>query len=100
MPGILDDIMRCAPAQSRVVVVGVCMNADTVNPYFGISKELTVQFVLGYTPEEFAASLRSVAEGEIDVAPLVTARVGLDRVPWAFDALGNPEEHCKIVVEP
>ncbi|MFV0534756.1 MAG: zinc-binding dehydrogenase [Cumulibacter sp.] len=100
VPGILDEILRYAPAQSRAVVVGVCMNADTVNPYFGISKELSVQFVLGYTPEEFAASLRSIAEGDIDVAPLVTARVGLDDVPWAFEALGNPEEHCKIIVEP
>ncbi len=100
VPGILDDILRCAPAQSRVVVVGVCMGADTVNPYFGISKELSVQFVLGYTPEEFAASLRSLAEGEIEVAPLVTARVGLDRVPWAFGALDDPDEHCKIIVEP
>jgi threonine dehydrogenase-like Zn-dependent dehydrogenase len=100
VPGILDDILRCAPARSRVVVVGVCMGADTVNPYFAISKELDLQFVLGYTPEEFAASLRSIAEGEIDVAPLVTARVGLDEVPWAFAALGDPEEHCKIVVEP
>ncbi|GAA4692591.1 zinc-binding dehydrogenase [Pseudonocardia yuanmonensis] len=100
VPGVLDDIMRCATAQSRVVVVGVCMGADTVHPYFGISKELSVQFVLGYTPDEFAASLRSIAEGEIDVAPLVTARVGLDRLPWAFEALSDPEEHCKIVVEP
>jgi len=100
VPGVIDEILRCAPAQSRAVVVGVCMNADTINPYFGISKELSVQFVLGYTPEEFAASLRSIAEGDIDVAPLVTARVGLDDVPWAFEALGNPEEHCKIIVEP
>ncbi|PRZ43043.1 threonine dehydrogenase-like Zn-dependent dehydrogenase [Antricoccus suffuscus] len=100
VPGVLDEILRYAPAQSRAVVVGVCMNADTVNPYFGISKELSVQFVLGYTPEELAASLRSIAEGDIDVAPLVTARVGLDEVPWAFEALGNPEEHCKIIVEP
>lgn len=100
VPGVLDDILRCAPARSRVVVVGVCMGADTVHPYFGISKELSVDFVLGYTPEEFAASLRSIAEGEIDVAPLVTARVGLDGLSWAFDALGDPEEHCKIVVEP
>lgn len=100
VPGILDDMMRCAPAGSRIVVVGVCMNPDTVNPYFGISKELNIQFVLGYTPEEFAESLRNLAEGVIDAAPLVTARVGLDRVAWAFDALGDPEEHCKIIVEP
>jgi hypothetical protein len=21
-------------------------------------------------------------------------------VPWAFAALGDPEEHCKIIIEP
>lgn len=100
VPGVLDDVLRRTPARSRVVVVGVCMGTDAVHPYFGIAKELSVQFVLGYTPDEFAASLRAIAEGEIDVAPLVTARVGLDDLAWAFDALADPDEHCKIVVEP
>jgi len=100
VPGIIDDIFRRAPAQSRVVVVGVCMEDDTVTPFFGIAKELNVQFALGYDPVEFAVSLRSIAEGEIDVAPMVTAEVGLDGVGWAFDALGNPDDHCKIVVTP
>lgn len=100
VPGILNDIMRSAPAQSRIVVVGVCMEGDTVNPFFGISKELNIQFVLGYDPMEFAGSLRSIAEGEIDVSPMITGQVDLDGVPGAFDALGNPEEHCKILVVP
>lgn len=100
VPGVIDEILRLAPAQSRVVVVGVCMEADTLTPFFGIAKELNIQFALGYDPVEFAASLRSIAEGEIDVAPMLTAEVGLDGVRWAFDALGDPEEHCKIVVTP
>ena len=73
---------------------------DTLNPFFGIAKELNVQFALGYDAMEFAASLRSIAEGEIDVVPMVTAEVGLDDVPWAFGALRDPEEHCKIIVTP
>ena len=100
IPGIINDIMKSSPGGSRVVVVGVCMENDTINPFFGISKELNIQFALGYDPMEFAGSLKSIAEGEIDVAPLVTAEVGLDQVAWAFDALGNPEEHCKIIVKP
>jgi threonine dehydrogenase-like Zn-dependent dehydrogenase len=100
VPGILNDILRAAPAQSRVVVVGVCMEHDTINPFFGISKELNIQFVLGYDPMEFAQSLRSIAESEIDVAPMITGEVGLDGVPRAFDDLGDPEEHCKILVIP
>ena len=100
VPGILDDILRAAPAQSRVVVVGVCMEHDTINPFFGISKELNVQFCLGYDPMEFAQSLRSIAEGEIDVTPMITGVVGLDDVPKAFADLSDPEEHCKILVTP
>ena len=41
---------RTAPA---LVVVGVCMETDRINPFFGISKELNVQFCLGYDPMEF-----------------------------------------------
>lgn len=100
VPGILDDILRAAPAQSRVVVVGVCMEHDTINPFFGISKELNVQFCLGYDPMEFAQSLHSIAEGDIDVTPMITGTVGLDGVPQAFADLGDPEEHCKILVVP
>jgi threonine dehydrogenase-like Zn-dependent dehydrogenase len=98
--GIIDGALREAPSRTRIVVVGVCMERDTITPFFGIGKELTVQFALGYDPMEFAASLRSIAEGEIDVAPMITGRVGLDAVPDAFRSLANPEQHCKILVVP
>jgi threonine dehydrogenase-like Zn-dependent dehydrogenase len=81
-------------------VVGVCMEPDTIEPMFGIVKELSVQFVLGYTPQEFANSLRLLAEGEVDGSSLITAKVGLDGVKGAFAELGNPEQHTKILVEP
>jgi threonine dehydrogenase-like Zn-dependent dehydrogenase len=100
VPGIINEAMRVAPPQTRMTVVGVCMQPDAITPLFGIAKELSVQFVLGYDPMEFAASLRSIAEGEIDVTPLITGAVGINGVPGAFNDLANPEAHCKIVVLP
>ena len=100
MTGIINEIMQLAPAATRVVVVGVCMERDTITPFFGIGKELNIQFALGYDPMEFAGSLRSIAEGEIDVQPMITGEVPLEGVQGAFEALGNPEEHCKIIVIP
>jgi threonine dehydrogenase-like Zn-dependent dehydrogenase len=100
VPGIIDDALRSAPPRSKVVVVGVCMQPDTINPFFGISKELAIQFVLGYDPMEFADTLRHIAEGEIDAAPMITGEVGLDGVPDAFAALADPDQHCKILVCP
>lgn len=100
VPGILDGILRDAPVGARAVIVGVCMEPDAVTPFYGISKELQLQFVLGYDPTEFAASLHSIAEGDIDVTPMITGEVDLHGVPRAFEDLGNPERHCKILVVP
>lgn len=100
VPGIIDDVLRHAPVGSRLVVAGVCMEPDTVHPFFGITKEISVQFVFAYEPAEFAASLQAIAEGRIDVAPLITGEVGLDGVGAAFDDLADPDRHCKILVTP
>jgi threonine dehydrogenase-like Zn-dependent dehydrogenase len=100
VPGIIDDVMRRAGHGTRLVVVGVCMQSDTVHPFFAIAKEINVQFVLAYAVEEFADSLREIAEGGIDVTPIITGDVGLEEVGAAFDDLADPERHCKILVTP
>ena len=100
VPGVIQQIFEGAPRFARVVVVGVCMEQDRFEPFFGINKELNVQFVLGYTPEEFALTLHHLAEGKIDGSPLVTGKVGVEGVKEAFTELGNPEKHAKILVEP
>jgi threonine dehydrogenase-like Zn-dependent dehydrogenase len=100
VPGILDQLMAASPRGTRIVVVGVCMEADTIHPMLGISKELNLQFVLGYTPDEFAATLRHIAEGAIPTAPLITGHVGVEGVAQAFVDLGSPERHAKILVHP
>ncbi len=100
VPGMLQAAMRDAPRDARVLVVGVCMDADEIYPMVGIGKELSIQFALGYSPDEFADSLRAIAEGEIPVAPLISRSVGLPQVPAAFDALAHPDADAKILVEP
>jgi threonine dehydrogenase-like Zn-dependent dehydrogenase len=100
VPGVLDQIMRQAPLASRIVVAGVCMQRDAIWPMIGINKELNLQFVFGYQPQEFADTLRALAEGRIVVDSLVTGRVGVDGVAQAFRDLGSPETHAKILVEP
>ena len=100
VPGLLQQLFEGAPRDARIVVVGVCMESDRCEPMLGIMKELNVQYVLGYTPEEFAWSLRLIAEGTVDAASLVTGSVGIEGVAQAFADLANPEVHTKIIVEP
>ncbi len=100
VPGMIDMAMTGVPPASELVVVGVCMEHDSFRPMMGIFKRLTVKFVLGWSPDEFAQSLRNLAEGRIDGTKLVTGEVGLDEVPASFAALADPEEHVKILVRP
>ena len=80
------------------------MQQDTIHPMLGIGKELNIQFVLGYDPLEFGASLDAIATGE--GRPRAAAhrlRVDIDEVPQAFVDLGNPEaarqDHRRTVTD-
>jgi threonine dehydrogenase-like Zn-dependent dehydrogenase len=100
VPGVIQQVLEGAPAGARVVVVGVCMQTDRFEPFFGIVKQLNVQFVLAYTAQEFAESLHHIAEGKVDITPMVTGSVGLNGVSDAFAELANPEKHAKVMVDP
>ena len=100
VPGMLDDVVFAAPPLARIVVAGVCMQPDTIRPLLAIVKELNLQFVYAYDPLEFSDTLRAIAEGDVDVAPLVTGSVGFDGVAAAFAMLERADEHVKVLVEP
>ena len=100
VPGMIDQAMRIAPKDARIVVVGACMQEDRFHPMVGIGRELSLQFVLGYDPGEFAAALNSIADGKVDLQPWLTAKVSIDGIPEAFAELADPEEHAKIMVTP
>jgi threonine dehydrogenase-like Zn-dependent dehydrogenase len=100
VPGVIDQMLVGAHRGCRFVIVGVCMEQDHLRPLLAITKEINMQFVLGYTPEEFAATLQCIAQGDIPTEPLVTGKIGVNGVADAFKQLKNPELHAKILVEP
>ncbi len=100
VPGLIDQAMRMAPRHARILVVGACMQQDSIVPMLGIGKELNLQFALGYEPHEFAGALEAIADGKVDLQPWLTGTVTVDGVPQAFKDLANPEAHAKILVVP
>ncbi len=100
VPGVLQALIEACPPASQIIVAGVCMQPDRIEPFLCISKHLDFRFALGYTPEEFAATLHQISEGIIDVRPALTSTVGLEGVAAAFKVLADPEAQVKIVVEP
>ena len=83
----------------RLDLLGVIGTVAAIG-LFVAGKQLNLQFVLGYTAEEFAASLHHIPDGKIDAAPLIMGQIGLEGVRDAFAALANPESHAKVMVDP
>ena len=63
VPGMLQSLIADAPPHSRIVVVGVCMHTDSIEPFMAVTKEMELRFSFGYTPAEFAATLARLAAG-------------------------------------
>jgi threonine dehydrogenase-like Zn-dependent dehydrogenase len=99
-PGVVQALALAAPTGARIVVVGVCMETDRIEPLVMISKEIELRYVLGYTPEEFAASLRNLADGATGYADVITRVVGLEDTPDAFLRLRTDKSEIKILVAP
>ena len=99
-PGLLRQCIDLAPVHGRIVVVGVCRHEDTILPRIAIRKELTLQFALGYTREEFALVLDMLAARRIDAAALVSDVIGLDALPAVFESLRRPNPRAKVLIDP
>jgi threonine dehydrogenase-like Zn-dependent dehydrogenase len=100
VPGMLQSLLADAPPHSRIVVVGVCMQTDTIEPFVAVTKEMELRFSFGYTPDEFATTLGRLAAGIPGAELLVTSAVDLAGAPGAFEDLRTPGEHGKILVRP
>lgn len=99
VPGLLNTTMMEAPRGGRIVVAGVCQQPDTILPLMGIVKELEIQFVLGYRPDDFDYVIAMIAGDRIEVGHMVTDIVDLDALPAAFEALRRPSHQCKVMLE-
>jgi threonine dehydrogenase-like Zn-dependent dehydrogenase len=99
-PGMVQSLAEAAPAGSRIVVAGVCMERDHIEPLLFISKEIELRFVLGYSQTEFAKSLENLAEGRTRYNDIITGVVSLDQTPDAFLRLQTDKSQIKIMVAP
>jgi threonine dehydrogenase-like Zn-dependent dehydrogenase len=98
VPGLIQQVLANAPPRSRLIVVGVCMQPDTIEPLMAISKEMNIHFVYAYSAEEFAQTLTDLADGRLEAEPIITSVVRPEGVARAFDTLAQPEDEAKIMI--
>lgn len=99
-PGLIDQIVKSAPAHSHIIIAGVCPHEEKLAPLEGILRELTLAFSFAYRPEEFASALDLIAKHPDKAERLITSRQPLANTVAAFDSLAKNPREIKILIEP
>jgi threonine dehydrogenase-like Zn-dependent dehydrogenase len=100
LPGLLQKIIESAAFDARIVMGGYCMEAEQLYVFAAQNKRLTVHFACGEELQDMQLALRSIADGSIDIAPWVGARIGLSRVAQALSEMSGPLAPIRTVVDP
>lgn len=97
--GTIDAAIDIAGTHGRVVVIGACLEPDTIVPTKCMMKEISIEFVVGYTKAEFAETIEALASGNLNAKPMITDVIKLEEIPAMFDALRKPGNRAKVLVE-
>ena len=100
VPGVMDSIIRACAPRARIMVAGWCLEMDQLFTPAAHTKGVRVQFGGGPAPEDFAAAVRGLGDGLIDPSPWLGERVGLGGVADALEAMRNPENPIRTLVDP
>ena len=104
------EAVGAAPAVEQALAVlrprGSCVwvgNSQRVVPVdmqAGVTRELSILGSYVYTPTEFGEALQLLARGALDVRPIISRTVALERGPEMFAALADPSAGLvKVVLE-
>ena len=83
-----------------MVIVGLCMAADTFFPAKALTKELDLSFAFIYRKRDFEIVIDLLARERIDPRGMVTSHVGFADFCAAFEALKRPSDQIKVMLEP
>ena len=81
------------------MAIGVCDNPDTIVPLMAFIKELRIQWAVGYDKEDFEFAIEMMVAGRINAELMVTDVVKLEQVPDIFEALRQPTNQCKVIID-
>lgn len=99
-PGMIQRCIDMAGFGTRIAIVGVCMQDDTIKPATAIRKAVELIFCMGYSRDDWQRIIALLETGEIDPAPIVTAEVAFPDFPAQFEALKTPGDALKVLLAP
>ena len=98
--GLIQKCVDHVAPRGTVVIVGLCTQPDTINPFFVVNKEVRLQPSAFYDLRDFQTTLDVFDAGILAPHEMITDQVSLGAMPAAFEALKQRTHQCKVMVDP
>ena len=97
--GSFTEAVRLCKPRGTVVAVALYPGEIPFDANLLVTREITAQGCLTYTSGDFGDVAQLINQGEIDLKPFITERVGLDEAPEAFRRIDEGQDQIKVMIE-
>ncbi len=84
LPETIQEACSQGSAGATVVVLSICYQPVELNFLSLVTKEVKIITAFGKTNEEFKKAADMIASGLVDLSPLITGLISLDKIAGAF----------------
>jgi (R,R)-butanediol dehydrogenase/meso-butanediol dehydrogenase/diacetyl reductase len=99
-PGALGEALSRLRTGGTIVSLGMCTQHDPVIPALSAFRDATMIFPIGYSPEDFAETVRHFDAGPIRPGVAVTETIALSGLPALVEEMRGPNSHLKVQIAP
>jgi threonine dehydrogenase-like Zn-dependent dehydrogenase len=100
VPGVLDSVIKGCERETRIFSAGGSPQGDHLHTMVAKNKGLNIQFGGGPTMPDWNEAFQEVANGRLDVSPMLGRVIGLDEMPAAIEEARDARGPARIVVDP
>ncbi|MFN0148904.1 MAG: zinc-binding dehydrogenase [Dehalococcoidia bacterium] len=100
VPATLQGAIDAVKPGGQVMMVGVSFENAPIRPSSWVTKRVTLRAAFAYSRSDYRATIDLLAQGRIDVEPMVSSVVPASETAAAFERLLTPNSEIKVLVDP
>ncbi len=97
--GSMTEAVKLSKPRGTVVAIALYPGEIPFDANLLVTREITAQGCLTYTSGDFGEVAKLINDGEIDLKPFITERIGLEEAPEVFGRIESGLDHIKVMIE-
>ncbi|KAA0967065.1 zinc-binding dehydrogenase [Sporosarcina sp. ANT_H38] len=95
-----NQMVEIVKTRGQIVVVSVFKQPPTIDFAKMHYNEISLTTTRCYSRDDFSTAISLMAQGKIDVAPIISHELPIEELEQGFSLMGNPDESLKILIKP